>query len=324
MSRATCASPLIFSSCASSQLSFFSHTSPNHHPPQYRMIRPPQNGSVLISQFVRDCSRPPFVGTNKLLPGLNPNADPSTLYPALYASPWNVANCVPSFVNDTYFGYYSPNMFISGPIFFRGEYRVFSDAIIVSGTWAMPDFVNRTSGTIYAFGQNECVRRRPFAAEHRAPPRLRSSSHMTSSHMTLPADARSLLRSQASAAAAPAPTGAAPSRDSSPQTAERPTTTSPGRTPRPACSCRPPAAASTSASSFVFSLYSDLKSHFSFPPPLTHPQIKFSAATRRTCFSIPTTRTRGTCLRAGPTASGAATTSRAPSPGMAGTVKGGT
>lgn len=81
---------------------------------QYRMIRAPQPGPVLVSQFIRDCLRPPFVGTNVLQASLNPNADPSTLYPFLYASPWNVAGCVPQYVNDTYFGYFSPNMFISG------------------------------------------------------------------------------------------------------------------------------------------------------------------------------------------------------------------
>ena len=100
------------------------------------MVRPPTPGPILLSQFTRDCSRPPFVGTNSLPPNLDPSMPLSQLYPALYASPIDGPGCVPSVLDAPYFGTFSPNMFIMG-------------------TWAMPDLMNATSGTIYAFGQND-------------------------------------------------------------------------------------------------------------------------------------------------------------------------
>lgn len=68
------------------------------------MIRAPQPGPVKMSQFVRDCSHPPFVGTNVLPPPLNSSLPLTELYPALYASPWDGPGCVPSYVNDPDFG----------------------------------------------------------------------------------------------------------------------------------------------------------------------------------------------------------------------------
>ena len=102
----------------------------------YRMIRTPQAGPILMSQFVRDCSRPPFVGTNTLPTNLDKSGPYNSLFPALFASPWDAPGCSHYYLNATYFGNYSPNMFMSA-------------------TWAMPDVISATSGTVYGFGQND-------------------------------------------------------------------------------------------------------------------------------------------------------------------------